>query len=139
MNTLYDYMTYVKGIEYVLAVSFIGGYLLLWEMLKPKPFKTLKARVREDRDYLKHEGFRNTIKTLGMVVKAPFIGLMYVILLPLSLVYAAGAATANGMFSLAGKGATFGWRPSEAYLAGSKGRKDKKEDSGEKSEKKENN
>ena len=40
MNTLYDFVTHVKGIEYLLSVTFIAGYVLFWETLKAKPFQS---------------------------------------------------------------------------------------------------
>ena len=39
--------------------------------------------------------------------------------------YALGSAAVNGVLSVAGKEASFGWRPAESYLAGKK--KEKRE------------
>lgn len=125
MNTLFDFITYVKGVEYIVAILFIAGYIVFWEVLKPKPFKTLTATAKEDIEYIKKIGFRAVIKTIGRVMAAPFIGLAYVAALPFIFVLSLGAAVINGVLSLTGASASFGWRPLEAYFAGRKGKKEK--------------
>jgi hypothetical protein len=126
MNTLYDFITHVKGIEYLLAILFITGYLLYAEALKPKPFKTLIESGKEDLEFIKERGLVNTLKTIGKIAAAPFIGLAYVIMLPFTFAYALATAAFNGIFALAGRSASFGWRPTEAYLAGKKKEKKQK-------------
>ena len=51
MNTLFDFTTHIKGVEYILAVLFIAGYILYWEVLKPKPFSSLKKAAQEDLEF----------------------------------------------------------------------------------------
>lgn len=127
MNTLFDFLTHVKGIEYIISILFIAGYIIYAEFLKPKPFRTLVESGREDLEFIKRTGFRNTLKTIGKIVAAPFIGLAYVIALPFVFAYAVGTAALSGVLSLAGRSVSFGWRPTEAYLAGKK-KKEKKQD-----------
>jgi len=38
MHTLIDFTTHVKGVEYIISVLAITGYILYAEILKPKPF-----------------------------------------------------------------------------------------------------
>ncbi len=118
MHTMFDFLTHVKSVEYIVSLLFIGAYLLYWEILKPKPFRTLIHELKEDTQYIKETGYRNTLRTIGMVVAAPFIGLAYVIILPFSFVFVLITSVVNGVLSLAGSSASFGWRPTEAYLAG---------------------
>lgn len=125
MNSLYDLLTHAKGVEYIMAILFITGYILYAEVLKPKPFKSLVNSGKEDLEYIKKTGYRNTLKMIGRIASAPFIGLFYVVSLPFIFVYALGAVALNGIFGLAGKSVSFGWRPTEAYLGGKK--KEKKE------------
>ncbi|MDI6728409.1 MAG: hypothetical protein QMD44_05720 [Thermodesulfovibrionales bacterium] len=132
MHTLFDFITYIKGVEYIVAISAIGLYMLYWEILKPKPFKSVVETGRDDMRHIRRMGYANAMKTIGKVMAAPFIGLAYIVALPIGFAYALGSAAINGILGLAGKEASFGWRPSEAYLSGKK--KEKKE--GE--EKKEN-
>ena len=133
MHTLVDFLTRVKGVEYILSVLTITGFILFLEMLKPAPFRSLRKLIGEDIAFLREEGFRSVMKTVGRAAAGPFIGLLYVVSLPFLFVYtlavelrgmaAEGMATA---LDAVGASAVFGWRPSEAYLAGRKARKAKK-------------
>lgn len=125
MNTLFDFMTHIKGVEYLMAIAAIILYMVFWEVLKPKPFKAMMEKGKEDLNYIKEVGTRNTLKTLGKVAAAPFIGLAYIVALPFGFAYALARAVVEGVVDLVGKEAVFGWRPMEAYLAGKKKRKKK--------------
>ena len=134
MHTLVDFLTRVKGIEYLISVLAITGFILYVEILKPKPFKALARNVREDVDHLRASGGRSALRTAGRLASAPFIGLFYVISLPFLFVgtfakeiagiAADGLARATGA---AGRSASFGWRPTEAYLGGRKDKKGKQD------------
>jgi len=131
MNTLYDYLTHVKGVEYIISVMFIAVYILYAEVLKPKPFATLKEAGKEDLDFIRSNK-PSTIATLKKIIAAPFIGLGYVVMLPFAFAYAIGTAALNGVMGLVGSSASFGWRPTEAYLAGKKKKKEEKKQNEEK-------
>ena len=126
MNSMFDFITHVKGIEYILSLALIAGYLLIWEALKPKPFQKMKETGQEDLEHIKQNGMKNMFKLVAKVATAPFVGLLYVILLPVGLVSALSYAVVSG---LAGKDTSFSWRPAEAYLSGKK--KTKKHDAGD--------
>ncbi len=127
MNTLYDYLTHIKGVEYLISIGFIAAYIIYVEVLKPKPFKTLKEAGREDLDFVRdHKD--STLTTIKRIVAAPFIGIGYVIMLPFAFAYAVGTAALNGILGMAGRSASFGWRPTEAYLAGKKKKKEEKKE-----------
>ena len=117
MNSMFDFITHVKGIEYILSLTFIAGYVLFWEILKPRPFQKVKETGQEDLEYVKQNGMKNTLKLAGKIAAAPFVGLLYVILLPVGLVSALSYAVVAGV---AGKNTSFSWRPAEAYLSGKK-------------------
>lgn len=135
MHTLFDFITYVKGVEYIIAILAIGLYMLYWEMLKSKPFKSVVETGRDDLRHIRRMGYANAVKTIGKVMAAPFIGLVYIVILPLGFAYALGSAAVNGVLTLAGREASFGWRPTEAYLSGKKKeKKDKQETVKEKKE-----
>jgi hypothetical protein len=123
MNSMFDFITHVKGIEYLLSLTFIAGFLLYWEVLKPKPFKKVKEIGREDLAHVKQTGMKDTLKLAGKIAAAPFVGLLYVVLLPVGMASALAYAVVSG---IAGKGEAFSWRPAEAYLSGKK--KTKKKD-----------
>ncbi len=125
MYTLVDFITHVKGVEYILSIAAIGVFLLFWEALKPTPFRTVAETGKDDLRYIEQAGGpRHVLASVGKIAAAPFIGLAYVVMLPLGFF----AALAVGMVNLAmkaaagiaGKSMTFEWRPVEAYLAGRK-------------------
>ena len=125
MHTMFDFITHVKGVEYLISILFIAGYLLYAEVLKPKPFKTLKEAGKEDLDFVKSHR-KETMRTIGKIAAAPFIGLGYIVVLPFAFAYAVGTAALGSVLGLAGRSASFGWRPTEAYLAGKKKKKEEK-------------
>ncbi len=124
MHTLVDFITHVKGIEYVLSIMFIGGFLLFWEILKPRPFATVVSAGREDLDRLKQNGYRETVKNIGKIAAAPFIGLAYIVMLPFGFFFVLLSEIVNlivkGVSTLLGRDVSFEWRPMEAYFTGRK-------------------
>ncbi len=130
MFTLVDFITHVKGVEYILSIMAIAGFLLFWEILKPRPFKTVVETGKDDLGYIEQTGgVKGIMKAVGKIATAPFVGLAYIVMLPIGFfaVLAVGAVNLamKGFASIAGKSATFEWRPMEAYLAGKK-KKDEK-------------
>ena len=128
MHTLFDFITHIKIVEYLVSLMFIAGFMIFWEALKPKPFRTVINTSKEDIAYIKEGGKQNMYRTMARIVSAPFIGLAYVVAVPFVFAYAIFSAVAAGLLNLVGREAAFGWRPSEAYLAGRKKKEDKKED-----------
>ncbi len=135
MHTLVDFLTRVKGIEYIISVLAITGFILYVEVLKPKPFKALARHVQDDVDHLRGGGGPGARQSLRRLAAAPFIGLLYVIGLPFLFIGTFAkelAGLAAGAFGRAtgeaGRTVSFGWRPTEAYLGGRKDKKGKKED-----------
>jgi len=133
MNSMFDFITHVKGIEYILSLALIAGYLLVWEALKPRPFRTVKETGREDLAHLRQTGMKNTLKLAGKIVAAPFIGLLYVVLLPVGLVSALSYSLIAGV---AGTSESFSWRPMEAYFSGKKKTRKQETDDSKQPEKK---
>ncbi len=132
MQTYVDFITHVKGVEYILSVLTIAGFIVFLEVLKPRPFRTILETTKDDLAYMKETGYANTLRTVKRMLAAPFIGLCYVIALPFVFAYALGtellrrAAEAFGRLpELAGRTAFFGWRPMEAYFGGKKGKREK--------------
>ncbi len=126
MHTMVDFVTHVKGVEYILAILFIGGFLVLWEVLKPAPFRTVIATGREDLEHIRQTGYGNVFKTAGKLAAAPFIGLAYLAMLPIGFAVALALGILQGAGSLLNKlgmSASFDWRPMEAYFTGKKRQK----------------
>ena len=124
MHTLVDFITRVKGIEYLLSLMFIGGFLLFWEILKPRPFATVAQVGKEDLEHLRQNGYRDTMKFVGKIATAPFIGLAYIVMLPVGFFFVLLSEAVNlmvkGVSTLLGKDVSFEWRPMEAYFTGKK-------------------
>jgi hypothetical protein len=127
MHTLFDFITHVKIVEYLISISAIAGFILIWEVLKPQPFKTLVKTGRDDIAYIREGGKQNAYKTMARIASAPFIGLAYVVALPFVFAYAIFSAAMGGLLTAVGKEAAFGWRPAESYLAGRKKEKAREE------------
>lgn len=135
MYTLVDFVTQVKGIEYILSILAIAGFLVFWELLKPRPFSTVATAGRDDLAHIQQAGgFKAVLKSIGKIAAAPFIGLAYIVMLPFAFFAALAVAAVNGaaagLARLAGKTVAFEWRPMEAYLAGRKKKKEKKSEPG---------
>lgn len=125
MYTLVDFITHVKGIEYILSISAITGFLLFWEVLKPAPFRTVVNTGKDDLRFIENNGgLSSVMKSLRKIASAPFIGLAYIVMLPVGFFMALAAAVVNvamqGASALFGKNIAFEWRPMEAYLSGKK-------------------
>ncbi len=62
-----------------------------------------------------------------MLLAGPVIGLFYVIAMPFvavgTIAMMVGTKLLSGLFNVLGSLVSFGWRPSEAHLAGKKGKK----------------
>lgn len=153
MYTLFDFITQVKGAEYLIAVSAIGLFILFWEVLKPRPFKSMVETAREDLSSIGQSGgYSGVFRTAGHVVAAPFIGLAYIVALPFVFLFALNLVLLEGIaraidvtavwmarmivantYALAkamNVSTSFSWRPQEAYFLGRKLRQptDQKED-----------
>jgi hypothetical protein len=149
MFTVFDFMTQVKGIEYLIAVSAIFVFILFVEILKPRPFSSMIETAKEDlRQIGRNGGQAGVLRTAGHVAAAPFLALAYIVSLPFVFFFAVNLvlvenlaravdATAvwmarmiiSNIHALArafSASASFGWRPQEAYLIGSKGRGNRK-------------
>ncbi len=128
MYTLYDYITHIKGVEYIISVMFIAGYILFAEVLKPRPFAAVVNAGKDDMDFMRAAGRKSVLRTVGRIAAAPFIGIAYVVALPFAFFGAIGSAAAGAALNAFGKTAFFGWRPNEAYLTGKKRKEDSKKE-----------
>ncbi len=120
MNTLFDFMTHVKGVEYLISVASIGIFVVMWEALKPRPFATVVNTSKEDLAYIKQSG--GIMKFAGKIAAAPFVGLAYIVMLPVGFFFVVLSEVVNlavkGVSTVLGKDISFDWRPMEAYFTG---------------------
>ena len=124
MHTLVDFITRVKGVEYLLSLLFIAVFLVFWEILKPRPFATVVNAGKEDLEHIKQNGYRENMKFVGKIATAPFIWLAYIVMLPVGFFFVVLSEAVNllvkGVSTLLGKDVSFEWRPMEAYFTGKK-------------------
>lgn len=114
MDTLFDFTTKVKGVEYVIAISAIFSFILFLEILKNKPFKSIMDAGSDELRYVKEHGL-----SLARLLTALFKGIIYVISLPFAFFSGIGTALINLLSNAAGGSLVFSWRPIEAYFSGS--------------------
>ncbi|MEJ2313456.1 MAG: hypothetical protein P8Y85_01480 [Nitrospirota bacterium] len=137
MHTLFDFITHVKTVEYLIAISTIAVFILFLEVLKPHPFRGLVEAGRDDIEHVRNSGgFASVAKTMGKVAAAPLVGLLYIVGLPFAFLFAIGYAAVSGLVRAMGISPTLQWRPQEAYLAGKKDKKGAQKDKKDQAEKK---
>ena len=115
MDTLFDFTTKVKGVEYVIAISAIFSFILFLEILKNKPFKSIMDLGSDELRYVKEHGL-----SLARLLTALFRGIIYVISLPFAFFLGIGTVLKNSLSKAAEGSYVFSWRPMEAYFSGRK-------------------
>lgn len=124
MYTLVDFITHIKGVEYVMSIIAIGVFLLFWEVLKPAPFRTVVNTGKQDLEYIQETGYGDVMKSIGKLAAVPFIGLAYLVMLPVgfavALIIGGTNLMLNGLSGILGKNMSFDWRPMETYFSGKK-------------------
>ena len=144
--TFFDFVTQVKGAEYLIAVTSVLLFIVLWQLLSPRPFKAMMETAKEDLKYINQGGgYSGVARTAGRVAAAPFLAIAYIAALPfvflfsVSLVMVEGveqaidasgvwvarmmAANRAALARLLNVSTSFSWRPQEAYFLGRKRRK----------------
>jgi hypothetical protein len=125
MNTLVDFITQNKGIEYLLAIAFIGGYALFVEYLKPKPFRGLVSSIRDDMGHMKGHGKADMRRLMKNMLVLPFVAGAYMVALPFYMFVGMGLRAEEALSRTLG-GGSMAWRPLEAYLSGRSRKRGKK-------------
>jgi hypothetical protein len=126
MHTLFDFISNVNAVQYVIALLSIIGFIVFGEVLKVRPFQGLRESVAEDVRFIKTQDKGTRLQLIKNVAMAPLYFLSYLASLPV--LFAKGMAEPIGR----GFGAvtTGGWSPVRAYFAGrGKTKKSKADDS----------
>jgi hypothetical protein len=123
MNTLFDHTSYVNGMEYVLALLSIVGFVVLLEVFKKRPFMGLIESVVEDLRFVKGLGMKSNMRLAKQIAAAPFLAALYAASLPFLLLRGLGEALVGALTPAT----SFGWSPIRAYFTGRK-RAEKKND-----------
>lgn len=112
MYTLFDFISSVNAIQYLLSLLFIVGFIIFYEILKPSPFEGLLKSFVEDVRFIKSRG--RVMALTRKIALAPVYFFFYMAALPFLFT--------QGMAVLFGKrisAVTYaGWSPVRAYFAG---------------------
>lgn len=114
MHTLFDFISSVNAMQYLLSLLFIFGFIILHEILKPSPFEGLWKSFVEDVRFIRSQG-RVTMLTKKIAL-APLYMLFYLAALPFLFVQGVTVFMGKGIVTV-----TYaGWSPVRAYFAGKK-------------------
>ncbi|HMK60390.1 MAG TPA: hypothetical protein VK452_04495 [Dissulfurispiraceae bacterium] len=116
MNTLFDFISDVNGVAYALALLFMVGFVILGEVLKPKPFHGLVKAASEDIGLLRSAPKGRLTVLLKTLAMAPFYCLFYLAAVPVLFVH--GIAVLGGKVIAATT--AIGLNPVQAYFTGRK-------------------
>lgn len=117
MNTLFDFVSHTKGIEYLIAIGFIALYALFVEFLKPAPFAGLLRSVKEDAAYIRENGKMDMKRLTKNALRLPFVAVAYMAALPAYFAIGVMLKSEETLARTIG-GGSMAWRPLEAYLSG---------------------
>ncbi len=124
MHTLFDFISNVNAVQYVIALLSIVGFLIFSEVLKAKPFEGLQESASDDLKFLKAQDTGTRLQLIKNVVMAPFYFLTYLASLPVLFVQGMAEPIGRGIGSMT----TGGWSPVRAYFAGRRKTKTSKDD-----------
>lgn len=116
MNTLFDYVSSVNGIMYLIALGSIAGFAIMWEVFNPKPFSRLASNIAEDLRLIASMPSAEVFAMGKKLVLAPMYFMMYLASMPF--LFAMGILAPIGS-RVAGMGG-FEWNPVRAYFRGKK-------------------
>ncbi len=122
MHTLFDFITNVDAAQYGFSLLSIAGFIVFYQILKPKPFEGLLESAAEDARFIKAQERGNVLQIFRNIAMAPLYLMIYLVSLPFLFILGSVAPRATVM---SGE-----WSPVRAYFMGSrksrKSRGDKK-------------
>ena len=126
MHTLFDFISQVNGVQYIIALLSIPGFIIFSEILKTRPFAGLQESVAEDVRFIKEQDKAERRQLVRNAVMAPVYFITYLASVPV--LFVQGMAEPVGR--RIGAMTSVGWSPVRAYFTGrSKPKKSKDADS----------
>lgn len=116
MHTLYDFISEVNAMQYLLAVVSIAGFIIFNEIFKPRPFKGLNKMITEDVGFIKAQGKGNNILLVKNAIVGGSYAILYIIAIPLLFLHGLSVLMSRLFTSFT----YIGWSPVRAYFAGKK-------------------
>jgi hypothetical protein len=114
MHTLFDYVSSVNKVQYGLALLFVFGFIIVTEILRPRPFKGLLKSVADDARSVKYQGKEKIVQLIKNTAMAPVFVLLYLAAVPVLFFRATAESLGKGI----GEVTSAGWSPVRAYFAG---------------------
>jgi len=114
MHTLYDFICQVNGIQYLLAILFIAGFIIFFEIFKPKPFMGLSRMINEDVSFVKEQGKSHNLQVVKNALTGSAYAMLYVVALPLLFMHGIAVLMSKLFTSVT----YIGWSPVQAYFTG---------------------
>lgn len=112
MHTLFDFISRVNGMQYIIALCSVTGFAVFMELLSPKPFEGLVKAIAEDARHIRAGGTAKLFALGRNAAVAAGCAAMYFASLPVLF--------ANGMVQNLGEGIgdlnPTGWNPVRAYF-----------------------
>lgn len=125
MQTLFDSVSSANKVQYGLTLLFVFGFVIVNEIIKPRPFQGLLKSVAEDAGFVKAQGKGKFVQLLKNTAMAPVYILLYLSAVPLLFFRAMATSLGRGI----GEVTSVGWSPVRAYFTG---RRKTKKSEGEK-------
>lgn len=116
MNTLFDFVSHVNGVMYAMALLFLAGLVMYWEVFSQKPFSKVISEARADLAEARSMPAEHRKGLIRNTVSGAAIMGMYLAALPVLFVQGMGSALLD---SVEGIGSAQ-WSPVRAYFAGRK-------------------
>ncbi|HMK55200.1 MAG TPA: hypothetical protein VK448_01025 [Dissulfurispiraceae bacterium] len=114
MHTLFDFISNVNGVEYALGLLFMLGFVVLGEILKPKPFQGLVKAVADDIGFIKSAPDGRLAGLLKSLAMAPLCALFYLAAVPVLFVHGIAVLCSKIIAATT----AIGFSPVQAYFTG---------------------
>jgi len=112
MHTLFDFITNVNAAQYGFSLLSILGFIVFYQILKPKPFEGLLQAAADDARFIRGQERGRVLQTVRNITMAPVYLMIYLVSLPFLFILGAVASQATVM---SGE-----WSPVRAYFMGSR-------------------
>jgi hypothetical protein len=122
MHTLFESVSSVNKVQYGLALLFVFGFVIMNEIIKPRPFQGFLKSAADDVGFVKAQGKEKLVRLVRNTAMAPVYVLLYLSAVPFLFFRSLAASL--------GEATSLGWSPVRAYFTGrrkaKKGEGDKK-------------
>lgn len=81
-----------------------------------RPFQWLRGKGTEDEGPIEGRGSQNPLIMIAKFIAAPFIGLLYFLVLPVAVIVVALTVIINGLTHLAKNAVSVGTEPADPYV-----------------------